>query len=85
MTENSDDPQHRESVESQIRHSFSSPLSATSRSWLEVGDIMTEDVTTVCPGSSVVSVAKIMSDKTYPASLFQTTEICQELLQRRTC
>jgi len=28
-----------------------------------VGDIMTEDVTTVCRGSSVVSAAKIMSDK----------------------
>jgi PAS domain S-box-containing protein len=28
-----------------------------------VGDIMTEDVTTVCPGSSVVSATKIMSDK----------------------
>ena len=63
MTENSDRPQHRELVESQIRHSFSSPLPATSRSWLEVGDIMTEDVATVCPGSSVVSAAKIMSDK----------------------
>ena len=39
------------------------PLPATSRNWLEVGDIMTEDVTTVCPGSSLVSAAKIMSDK----------------------
>ena len=28
-----------------------------------MGDIMTEDVATVCPGSSVVSSAKIMSDK----------------------
>ncbi len=28
-----------------------------------MGDIMTEDVATVCPGSSVVSTAKIMSDK----------------------
>jgi len=63
MTENSDRLQHRELVESQIRHSCSSPLPATSRSWLEVGDIMTEDVATVCPGSSVVSAAKIMSDK----------------------
>jgi len=63
MTENSDRPQHNELIESQIRHSCSSPLPATSRSWLEVGDIMTEDVTTVCPGSSVVSAAKIMSDK----------------------
>jgi len=63
MTENRDKPQHIELAESQIRHSCPSPLPATSRSWLEVGDIMTEDVTTVCPGSPVVSAAKIMSDK----------------------
>jgi len=63
MTENSDRPQHNELVESQIRHSCFSPLPATSRSWLEVGDIMTEDVATVRPGSSVVSAANIMSDK----------------------
>jgi len=63
MAENSSRPQHSELVESQIRHSCSTPLPATSRSWLEVGDIMTEDVTTVCPVSSVVSAAKIMSDK----------------------
>jgi PAS domain S-box-containing protein len=63
MAENSSRPQHSELVESQIRHSCSTPLPATSRNWLEVGDIMTENVTTVCPGSSVVSTAKIMSDK----------------------
>jgi len=63
MAEKSGRPQHSELVESQIRHSCSTPLSATSRNWNEVGDIMTEDVTTVCPGSSVVSAAKIMSDK----------------------
>jgi len=63
MAENKDKPQHSELVESQIRHSCSNPLPATSRSWLEVGDIMTEDVATICPGSSVVSAAKIMSDK----------------------
>ncbi len=63
MAENSSRPQHSELVESQIRHSYSTPLPATSRSWLELGDIMTEDVTTVCQGSSVVSAAKIMSDK----------------------
>jgi len=63
MAENRDKPQHSELVESQIRHSCATPLPATSRNWLEVCDIMTEDVTTVCPGSSVVSAAKIMSDK----------------------
>jgi len=63
MAENKDKAQHSELVESQIRHSCSNPLPATSRSWLEVGDIMTEDVATICPGSSVVSAAKIMSDK----------------------
>ena len=63
MAENSSKPQRSELVESQIRHSCSAPLPPTSRNWLEVGDIMTEDVTTVCPGSSVVSAAKIMSEK----------------------
>ncbi len=63
MAENSSRPQHSELVESQIRHSYSAPLPTSSRNWLEVGDIMTEDVTTVCPGSSLVSAAKIMSDK----------------------
>jgi len=63
MAENSSKPQRSELVESQIRHSCSAPLPPTSRNWLEVGDIMTEDVTTVCPGSSVVLAAKIMSDE----------------------
>ena len=63
MTENRDRLQHSELVESSIRHSCTSPLPTTSRNWLEVGDIMTEDIATVCPGASVVSAAKIMSDK----------------------
>jgi len=63
MTKNMDKPQNRELVASQISHNCLCPLPATSRSWLEVGDIMTEDIATVCPGSSVVSAAKIMSDK----------------------
>ena len=63
MRENRDRLQHSELVESRIRHSCTGPLPATSRNWLEVGDIMTEDVTTVCSGVSVVSAAKIMSDK----------------------
>lgn len=63
MTENIDRLQHSELVESRIRHSCTSPLPATSRNWLEVGEIMTEDIATVRLGSSVVSAAKIMSDK----------------------
>ena len=63
MTENIDRLQHSELVESRIRHSCASPSPATSRNWLEVSDIMTEDIATVCPGASVVSAAKIMSDK----------------------
>jgi len=58
-----DKSQNSEPVASQISHNCPSPFPATSRSWLEVGDIMTEDIATVCPGSSVVSAAKIMSDK----------------------
>ncbi|MHC4586350.1 MAG: CBS domain-containing protein, partial [Planctomycetota bacterium] len=63
MTENIDRLQHSDLVESRIRHSCASPSPATSRNWLEVSDIMTEDIATVCPGASVVSAAKIMSDK----------------------
>ena len=61
MTKKSDKTKHSELLESQIRHSGSSPLPATPRNWLIVSDIMTEDVTAVCPGSSVVAAAKIMS------------------------
>ena len=50
-----------ELVESQIRNSGSSTLTATSRAWLEVGDVMSRDVAAVSPGSTVVSAAKIMS------------------------
>ena len=50
-----------ELVESQIRDSRSSALTATPRTWLEVGDIMSGDVAAVSPGSTVVSAAKIMS------------------------
>ncbi|MHC4728861.1 MAG: CBS domain-containing protein, partial [Planctomycetota bacterium] len=63
MKEDSDRLQHSELVESRIRHNCASPLSTTSRNWLEVSDIMTEDIATVCPGASVVSAAKTMSDK----------------------
>jgi len=63
MAENSSKSQHSELVESQIRHSYLAPLPPTARNWLAVGDIMTEDVATVCPGSSVVLAAKIMSDE----------------------
>ena len=52
-----------ELVESQIRHNNASPLSTTSRNWLQVGDIMTEDIASVCSGTSIISAAKIMSDK----------------------
>ncbi|NQT03401.1 MAG: CBS domain-containing protein [Planctomycetes bacterium] len=62
MTENRDKPQHSELIECQIR-SHPNPLSTSSRNWLEVGDIMTEDVATVCPGISVVAATKVMSDK----------------------
>ncbi len=63
MTENRDRLQHSELVESKIRHNCTDSLPATSRNWLEVGDIMTENIATVCPGASVVSAAKIMSEK----------------------
>ena len=50
-----------ELAESQIRNSGSSTLTATPRAWLEVGDVMSRDIATVSPGSTVVSAAEIMS------------------------
>ncbi|MDT8303041.1 MAG: CBS domain-containing protein [Sedimentisphaerales bacterium] len=63
MKENRDRLQHIELVENRIKQSCTTTLPATSRNWLEVGDIMTEDIATICPGASVVSAARIMSDK----------------------
>jgi len=61
MVEHRIGPLHSELAESQIRDSRSSTLTVTPRKWLEVGDIMSRDVATVSPGSTVVSAAKIMS------------------------
>lgn len=54
-------PLPSELVEGQIRGSNSGTLTVTPRSWLEVGDVMSRDVATVSPGSTVVSAAEIMS------------------------
>jgi len=61
MVEHRVGPLPSELAESQIRDSRSSTLTATPRAWLEVGDVMSRDVATVSPGSTVVSAAKIMS------------------------
>jgi PAS domain S-box-containing protein len=63
MTEPKDKMHNSALIECQIRRNQSGCLPATSRSWLDVSDIMTENVATVGPGESVVSAAKIMSDK----------------------
>ena len=55
--------QQSELVESQIRHNYSDSVPTTARNWLQVGDIMTEDIASVCSGTSIISAAKIMSDK----------------------
>jgi PAS domain S-box-containing protein len=63
MTEIKKRVQHSELVESQIRHNYSDPVATTARNWLQVGDIMTEDIASVSSGTSIISAAKIMSDK----------------------
>ena len=63
MTEIKKRVQHSELVESQIRHNYSDSVATTARNWLQVGDIMTEDIASVCSGTSIISAAKIMSDK----------------------
>jgi PAS domain S-box-containing protein len=57
------DPHQIELDKTQIRFNNSMSSIPISRIWLEVGDIMSEDVTTVEPGHSVVSTAEIMSHK----------------------
>ena len=54
-------PVRSELVESQIREGNSNTLTTSPRVWLEVGDIMSTDVATVSPKSTVVSAAEIMS------------------------
>jgi len=61
MVEQSNSPLPSELLESQIRGGNSSTLTVMPHSWLEVGDIMSRDVATVNPGSTVVSAAEIMS------------------------
>ena len=61
MVEHRVGPLPSELVESQIRDGNPGTMMATPRAWLEVGDIMSRDVATVSPESTVVSAAKIMS------------------------
>ena len=63
MTEIRKRIQQSELVESQIRHNYNGSVSPTSRNWLQVCDIMTEDIASVSSGISIISAAKIMSDK----------------------
>ena len=51
--------EHTVLAESRVRSEYS-PLITSSRQWLQVCDIMTEDVRTIQPNASVVSAAKIM-------------------------
>ena len=61
MVEQRVGPLTSELVESHIKSNRSCTLTATPRAWLDVGDIMSRDVATVSPGSTVVSAAEIMS------------------------
>jgi PAS domain S-box-containing protein len=61
MVEQRIGPLPSELVEGKIRGCNSSTLTVTPQSWLEVGDIMSRDVASVSPGSTVVSAAEIMS------------------------
>jgi two-component system sensor kinase FixL len=61
MVEQRNGPLPSDLVESQIRGGNSGTLTVMPHSWLEVGDIMSRDIATVSPGSTVVSTAEIMS------------------------
>jgi PAS domain S-box-containing protein len=51
------------SVENPAGNSRSHAPKAPSRNWLKAGDIMSKNVATVNPGCSLISAAKIMSEK----------------------
>ena len=61
MVEHRVGPLPSELVESQIRNSRYSTLTATPRTWLEVGDIMSVDVAAISLQSTIVSAVRIMS------------------------
>jgi PAS domain S-box-containing protein len=63
MAENTDRSIRSELAEGQVRNGHPCAMTATSRTWLTAGDIMSEDVATVNPSDSVVSAAEIMSTK----------------------
>jgi PAS domain S-box-containing protein len=63
MVEHMNRSVHRGSVESPARKSCSHALRTTSRTWLKTGDVMSKNVATVDQGCSVISAAKIMSEK----------------------
>jgi PAS domain S-box-containing protein len=50
-------------LESPKKKSCSHTLKATSRTWLKTGDVMSKNVATVDQGCSVISAAKVMSEK----------------------
>ncbi|TKJ36156.1 MAG: hypothetical protein CEE38_12050 [Planctomycetes bacterium B3_Pla] len=61
MAENTLRSIRSELAECQVRNGHPCAMTATSRTWLTAGDIMSEDVATVNPRDSVVSAAEIMS------------------------
>lgn len=49
-------------VKTKIRNVYSDCSITSFRAWLEVGDMMSEDVTTISPDETVVSATKVMSE-----------------------
>jgi PAS domain S-box-containing protein len=50
-------------IEIQARNVFSDHLVTSSRTWLDVADVMSKDVATIRPDEIAVSAAKVMSEK----------------------
>ena len=51
-----------DSTGAQLRDTSSERLMTSSRAWLEVGDVMTRNVTTISSDETVVSVARMMAE-----------------------
>lgn len=58
----------------------SSRLITSSRTWLEVGDVMSRDVTTTSPDTPILSAAKIMSEKKISCLVIMNNEKVRGIL-----
>jgi PAS domain S-box-containing protein len=67
-------------TEVQVRSVSSDRLVTSSRTWLEVADVMSKDVATISPNETVVSAAKMMSEKKISCMVIMDNETVAGIL-----